>query len=309
MSFTSSLSALNASLDGLTSDLKQKHLPRRARTVHLSEKHPSKKPKGAPLERDSRELPDPEYDVELETKSGLRAAVVRADGTATAWYNARRVAVAVTRVGDRWSIFGALPDSSMVLNFDVDGSGCVNHPPPSTSTFLTLGADGSGRICNARGDVQRSWSSSGASTCATPAALPPRGVYGRKLHKHLGIRFTLSSRRLEVFFLYKGAHACFTRGPNSAASAFSLAPGTDLFGRPRKSMSSALSDAGDENDSEGASVHDVPDDMTVAEALDGMLRATNEAAALLSLAGERRKAAKPERRALHEPRERRRLRK
>ena len=304
-SFSSQLSALNASLDGLTSDLKDNHLPRRARIAHFPEKQPSKKPKDAPLERDSRVLPHPDDDVELEAKSGLRAAVVRSDGTATAWYNARRVAVTVTRVGDRWSIFGAHPDGGMALNFDVDGTGCVNHPPPSTSTFISLSADGSGRICNARGDVQRSWNSSGASTCATSAPLPPRGVYGRKLNKHLGVRFSLASRRLEVFFLYKGAHACFTRGPNSAASAFSLAPGTDLFGRPRKSVSSALSGADDESD-EGASV---PDDMTVAEALDGMLRATNEAAALLSRAGERRKAAKPERRALHQPRERRRLRK
>lgn len=304
----STLAALNASLDQLTSDLKSKHRSQRAAFQPSAEHIPKPRAQqrcGAADTVHYDAMPRPEDSVELETSEGLRAAVVRSDGTATAWYHARRVAIAVTRVAERWSIFAAHPDGTMALRFGVDGSGVVNHPPPSSKAWLSIGTDGAGVMCNARGDVQRRWSGSGATTFATGdgGTSSSRGVHGRALGKNLGVRFTLATRRLEVFYLYRGAHAVFVRGPNAPDAAFSFPPRSDLFGRPRKLEPRV--EASDDGDDENM-LH-VPEDMTVAQALEGMLRATNEATALLSLAGERRAAANTQvqRRPLHEPRQRR----
>ena len=179
------------------------------------------------------------------------ALEVRSDGSATAKWPDGKLAVSVDVDDGTTAAAGAGATLYRVMataresrgrapsvTFDAMGAGSV-HTLSGTAVLSAM-EDGSGYMADPRtGAFVRQWDAHGNVFMEAPDADAVKeytfdgsqgGVFRMAVGKHLGVRYTLSSRRLELFFKCGATtHFRLVHGRNHADTVV-VPPGKSLFG-------------------------------------------------------------------------------
>mmetsp|Transcript_19972 Transcript_19972/g.70664 ORF Transcript_19972/g.70664 Transcript_19972/m.70664 type:complete len:617 (-) Transcript_19972:19-1869(-) len=148
-----------------------------------------------------------------------------------------------------------------VVHFDGTGGGDVSTA--AGTTLMSVTADGSGFQCDSKGELLRRWDTEGRIVYSNAAALSRLAkkagsedavaVVGdlaspieARVSKDLGVQYSPATRELRVYVDYNGLKHCFVRGENVGGT--NVPEGTNLFGRMKRTKSSAASVASSATD-------------------------------------------------------------